>query len=328
MKNFYYLNQKIDSAEIFKEPFPHIYIENFFDESDFQLIINSSGVKTPVYENDREMFENLFSLGYKIIDFPGCINSKEEYIRWHKTKDISHRSNSSCESFGLTLRLMQPNSSILQDLKNFIESNDFISTLAKKFDLSINEVNADNGIQKYLDGYEISPHPDVRKKALTYMININPHHDSENQIHHTHYLKLKDKYQYIERFWEGNPEIERCWVPWNWCDSRFIQFKNNSLVMFSPSCSTIHAVKADYNHLLGQRTQLYGNLWYKEVSTLKRLEWENLDLINDLKQPKKASALKPLLSFPSKVAARIKRGFLKEDPSHYEKIKRQPDDYK
>lgn len=328
MKNFHYLNQKINSATIVDDPFPHIYIENFFDESDFQSIINSIGIKTPIFDNDNEMFKNLFSLGYKIIDFPGCITSQQEYIKWHKAKDISHRSNSSCESFGLTLRLMEPKSLILQDLKNFIESDAFISSLAKKFDISLNAVNADNGIQKYLDGYEISPHPDVRKKALTYMININPSNDSEKQIQHTHYLKLKDKYQYIESFWEGNPEVERCWVPWSWCDSKFVQAKNNSLVMFSPSCSTIHAVKADYNHLLGQRTQLYGNLWYKETTTLKRLEWESLDLINDQKQSKKASDLNPLQNIASKAISKIKRSFSKEDHSNYLKIERQPDEYK
>ena len=98
--------------------------------------------------------------------------------------------------------------------------------------------------------------------------------------------------------------------------------------MFSPSCSTIHAVKADYNHLLGQRTQLYGNLWYKEITTLKRLEWESLDLINDQKQSKKASDLNPLLNITSKAISKIKRSFSKEDHSNYLKIERQPDEYK
>ena len=328
MKNFYYLIQKINEAQVIEEPFRHIYIENFFDENDFQEIINSSGVKTSKFENDREMFESLFSLGYKIIDFPGCITSEADYIKWHKTKDISHRSNSSCESFGLTLRLMQPESSILKELKTFIESNNFSNTLAKKFDISSNKVKADNGIQKYLDGYEISPHPDVRKKALTYMININPNEDSEKLIHHTHYFKLKDKYKYVKSFWEGNPKVERCWIPWDWCDSKFIQSQNNSFVMFSPSCSTIHAIKADYNHLLGQRTQLYGNLWYKEVAVLKKMEWESLDLHNKQSQFAESSKLNYLSSFPSKIASRIKQSFLNDDVSNYEKIERQPDEYK
>ena len=53
-----------------------------------------------------------------------------------------------------------------------------------------------------------------------------------------------------------------------------------SIVLFSPSNDTLHGVKADYNHLYTQRTQLYGNLWYKESSVDKTLEWEQLDLSN------------------------------------------------
>jgi hypothetical protein len=328
VKNFNYLIQKIEKAKILSEPFLHIYIENFFDENDFQEIINSSGIKTPKFNSDSEMFESLFSLGYKIIDFPGCITSHEEYIEWHKKKDISHLSNTSCESFGLTLRLIKPGSSILQDLKNFIESNEFSSALAKKFDIPLNKVNADNGIQKYLDGYEISPHPDVRKKALTYMININPNNDSEKLTQHTHYLKLKEKYNYVKIFWEGNPDVERCWVPWDWCDSQFVQSQNNSLVMFSPSCSTMHAVKANYNHLLGQRTQLYGNLWFNEVSSLKKLEWENIDLHKKQNHKMERSKFSSLLDIPTKVVSKIKQSLLRRDLSHYKKITRQPDDYK
>ena len=98
--------------------------------------------------------------------------------------------------------------------------------------------------------------------------------------------------------------------------------------MFSPNCSTIHAVKTNYNHLSGQRTQLYGNLWYKEVTALKKLEWESLDLHNKQSQFTETSKLNYLFSVPAKIASRIKRSFLKDDFSHYEKIERQPDKYK
>ena len=62
--------------------------------------------------------------------------------------------------------------------------------------------------------------------------------------------------------------------------TEFIQKKNNSIVIFSPSDDTIHAVKANYQHLNGQRTQVYGNFWYKEKQKLATMEWENLDLFN------------------------------------------------
>ena len=130
------------------------------------------------------------------------------------------------------------------------------------------------GIQKYLDGYEISPHPDIRKKAATYMVNINPSNESESFNHHTHYLKLKPKYNYVKEFWKGNKDAERLWVPWDWCTTEFLQSKNNSIVIFSPSDETMHGVKADYEHLSTQRTQLYGNLWYLNKETVYAPKWE------------------------------------------------------
>ena len=42
----------------------------------------------------------------------------------------------------------------------------------------------------------------------------------------------------------------------------------------------MHAVKANYNHLVTQRTQLYGNLWYLSSET-KPLKWEQLQIPNE-----------------------------------------------
>jgi hypothetical protein len=147
--------------------------------------------------------------------------------------------------------------------------------LAKKFGIDMDDVFYDAGIQKYLDGYEISPHPDIRKKALTYMVNINPGDKSERSGHHTHYLTFKDAYKYVEAYWKGNPNKDRCWVPWDWCETKKIQTENNSIVIFSPDNNTMHGVKAVYDHLAYQRTQLYGNLWYHEIRTDGMPSWEN-----------------------------------------------------
>jgi len=48
------------------------------------------------------------------------------------------------------------------------------------------------------------------------------------------------------------------------------------LVMFPPTNQTMHAVKASYNHLSSQRTQLYGNLWFNESPDTKELNWEEM----------------------------------------------------
>ena len=38
----------------------------------------------------------------------------------------------------------------------------------------------------------------------------------------------------------------------------------------------MHAVKANYNHLKTQRTQLYGNIWYGKDEIDYKLDWEGL----------------------------------------------------
>jgi hypothetical protein len=91
-------------------------------------------------------------------------------------------------------------------------------------------------------------------------------------------MRFDPSKEYVRQFWQGNPKIERAWVPWDWAITEKLQNKNNSIVLFSPSDDTLHAVKADYNHLKTQRTQLYGNLWYREDGVFGKLEWESLDL--------------------------------------------------
>ena len=116
-------------------------------------------------------------------------------------------------------------------------------------------------------GTKLKSTPRHRKKAATFMVNINPNSESELMNHHTHYLKLKDSYKYIEEFWSGNKSIERAWVPWSWTESVKQQTKNNTIVLFAPSDDTLHGVKTDYKSLISQKTQLYGNLWFKENRT-------------------------------------------------------------
>lgn len=286
---FQYLVDKIASGAFESEPFRHIQINDFLSADHFEEIVATDEISTPAFQSDEQMFEALFALGYKIIDFPGCITDYKEYIRWHSDRRGQLRNNSSCEGFGVTLRLMAPAAPILIALTKFLESDDFQSALRSKFSIDHRSVYYDAGIQKYLDGYEISPHPDTRQKALTYMVNINPRSDSEQCDHHTHYLRFTPERRYIHTLWEHNPRADRCWVPWDWCESIKTQPKNNSVVIFAPSNDTVHAVKAAYDHLAGQRTQLYGNLWFKDAAFDLKPEWEDLDFT----RPAKARKAKP-----------------------------------
>jgi hypothetical protein len=55
------------------------------------------------------------------------------------------------------------------------------------------ETRVETAIQKYVSGYEISPHPDIRRKCATYMININ-HPRAEHLELHTHFMEfVEDK---------------------------------------------------------------------------------------------------------------------------------------
>jgi hypothetical protein len=275
--SFEYLLEKIHDTPLENEPYPHLHINSFFNEDHFAQIVSAPEISVTGVNSDNELFDVLFDKGYKIINFPGCITNRDTYIDWHRNKSRQQRhNNTACEGFGVTLRLTAPSSPIISELKSFLDGEEFQNGLAAKFGVNRGEVYSDSGIQKYLDGYEISPHPDIRQKALTYMVNVNPAAASEKEEHHTHYLKFRREFRYVQAYWEGNTDQNRCWVPWDWCDSIKIQRENNSIVSFSPTNATMHGVKARYNHLSGQRTQLYGNLWYKNLDVKEGPEWEDL----------------------------------------------------
>lgn len=274
--SFTYVIDKIRNAEIISEPFRHLMLYDLFTPEHFSAITAVPEINIAGMRSDEELFDTLFAQGWKIISFPGCIVDHKLYLDWHRDKKGKVLNNSACEGFGVTLRLEAPKASVINELTEFLATKEFHETIAERFSIPLDRVFYDGGIQKYLDGYEISPHPDNRRKALTFMVNINPAPHSEKQNHHTHYLSFKNEYRYVSTYWEGSAERERCWVPWSWCQTEKVQTQNNSLVIFSPGNNTMHGVKADYDHLQGQRTQLYGNLWYHENPVLPQADWEDL----------------------------------------------------
>jgi hypothetical protein len=310
--DFSYLIQKIKDKHFESEPFNHIYIEDFFSKEHFLLILASKEISSPIANNDKELIDGLLGKGFKPIPFPGCVTDIDKYISWHQEgRTIPH--HTACGGSGMALRLYDFPSQILKDLNEFLASDDFNRAIAEKFNLAYEDCLIDGGIQKYLDGYEISPHPDTRKKAATFMVNINPTDKSEKLDHHTHYLKLKKAYSYVEEFWKGNLDIDRAWVPWEWAETVKQQSKNNSIVLFSPSDDTLHGVKASYNHLTTQRTQLYGNLWYKLSPAKKTLEWERLDLLNRPLVSKLSAKQKIGRLLPNKMKILIKKVLVDDD---------------
>ena len=283
---FGYLLEKIVSANFETKPFRHIYIKDLFKDEHFSEIVSAPEILFPAADSDEQLFDTMFSKNYQIIEFPGCITNRHLYMKWHKDRNsIRTMNNTACEGSGVTLRLTKPLSPIIASVVDFMHTEQFQKALAAKFDVDRGRVTYDAGIQKYLDGYEISPHPDIRSKALTYMVNVNPGPQSEQRNHHTHYMRFRDQYKYLETYWDGHPSEERCWVPWNWCDTEKIQRENNSMVIFSPANSTLHAVRAHYDHLSYQRTQMYGNLWYRDVKLENVPRWEDYVIGANFRRP-------------------------------------------
>ena len=279
-----YLTNKILTARFEEIPFKHIYIEDFFTDEYFNEIISSKQIKAPSVNNDLELLNTLEDIGYKAITFPGCILDKSEYIKWHRTKEPlsqdffnnSYSITNSNEGFGMVFRLKEIKSNLLSNINEYICGEEFNRAVAYRFGINYEDTYVDSGIQKYLDGYEISPHADTRRKATTFMVNINPNKYSETSEHHTQYMKFREEYKSVQDFWESSG-TDRSWVPWDWCENVKTQTKNNSIVLFSPTDNTLHGVKTSYNHLLTQRTQLYGNMWYHiNPSVGVQRSWENL----------------------------------------------------
>lgn len=275
--NFDYIIHKIKNAEWKSEPFPHLLIENFFTEADFDLIRSDPQIKIANSLDDREVIRKIMDSGYEPIHFPGAILDIERYIAFHEINRNELRSlnQDTCESAGIVFRLKKIHSNLLFEISEFLQSSAFVDELAQRFGVDADKTIYDGGFQKYLDGYEISPHPDIRSKAVTLMINLSPSDSSENNMHHTELMKLKRGYEYIENFWSHNPNYERCWLPWDWCEPVTMHKLNNSALLFSPSENTFHAVRAKYDHLGYQRTQFYANLWMKNSPMLNKRTWED-----------------------------------------------------
>jgi hypothetical protein len=277
LQEFGYLLDKIEKTEFSYSPFKALLINDFLSKEHFDAITGADEINRPVFDKTEKLIDDLIQSGYKVQPFPGCTTSIKDYLscynmdKWPVDKTI-------LEGFGITFRLLDLKTPLLARFYEFLGSAEFKACLEKKFGLP-SATSIDTGIQKYLDGYEISPHPDIRRKALTYMLNINTSPESEKTKIHTYLLKFKPEREYLTTFWKHNQKIDRCWVPWSWCDIVEETNLNNCIVIFAPSDDTMHAVKLDYDHLKFQRTQVYGNLWHLKTTTEYTLEYNDVDLL-------------------------------------------------
>ena len=266
MEEFEYIIKKIENSNIEKNHFEYVYIENFLSEKHFKMLLEDRQIRIPSFSKIEELIEYLENNGYEAQYFPGCTIDKKEYIEWFYDRTKQSDAMYLTSDFGMTYKIIKYVNKDVENIVKFFNSDKFIQTLMKKFGKT-GTIDKDAGVQKYLSGYEISPHPDVRRKCVTYMININHMGEEEADIY-TKFMKLKKPYDKLYDFWETNKDYERNAVPWSWCETFLEQKKNNSIFIFPPSNSSIHAVKLDYNCLEKQRTQIYGNIWYRNMEHL------------------------------------------------------------
>ena len=252
---FPYLADKIKRATIDLRPFKHVYIENFFEPEHFKLLTNDPQIKQPVAESTRQLVEQAIADGWIVhSDFPGCIDNIDEYITKLESNNWAVDTQR-LDRQGIALKLKQIRNPLINELLEYLNTDEFKQVMLDKFDI-VRPTKITTSIHKYLDGYEISPHPDIRSKTLTYLVNINTDPRADDLDIHTQLMKLVPKKHFIYDYWEHNTEYDRDWLPWEWCTTEKIINKNNSIVLFSPGNDTLHAVKLKYDHLEFQRTQI------------------------------------------------------------------------
>ena len=271
---FDYILEKINNAEFETDPFKFIYIEDFLSQEHFDLITQNDQINFPEFNKIEDMIQHLNNNNYAPVPFPGCTTDVAQYVKWFKTGQGAPPSHAHglLEGFGIAYRIQEYKNETINKLMQFLNSPIFLDTLKQKFGKK-GDMRVETAIQKYLTGYEISPHPDIRKKCLTYMLNINPDEKAHEYGLSTHFMKFKPEYKHIQEFWKTNQKAERCWVPWDWCETVFEQKANNSITIFAPYDESMHAVKLDYDMLKTQRTQVYGNLWYHKSNTTSNPTW-------------------------------------------------------
>jgi hypothetical protein len=282
---FSYLSQKIEGSKFKKEPFDHIVVDDFFTDEHFNKITNSKQIKTRKFETHKDVVDGLIGLGYEPQPFPGCITDVDEYIKFADKKNKINRSlikgygKNVIEGYGLTMRLNRIDDDFLVKLIKYLNGDEFQGVLKSKF-LIEKEVSIETAYQKNLKHYEISPHCDTSRKALTYMINIYNNENVKDLEMHTSFLKFKKEYNYLYDFWKHS-DYDPVWIPWGWCEEVKKTNTNNSISIFRPDYNTLHAIKVSEDHFENQRNQIYGNLWYDTPVKSKSTTWEKIDLIND-----------------------------------------------
>ncbi len=267
---FEYLAEKVLAAPFEGEPFDHLLIDDFLREDHLDLLTRHPQIALPEAASIEALLETLSRAGYAAVPFPGCTDDVDHYLECLNNNHFPRQkpNKPAAEGFGVAMRLMRYRDARVEALLGYLNGPTFKRALERKFGIE-RPNRIETAIQKYLSGYEISPHPDVRSKCLTYLLNVHTTPEAQPAPIHTHLLRFESDKAFIYDLWEGSPRIERCWVPWDWCRSVKQVRANNQIVLFQPHARSLHAVKLQYDHTRFQRTQIYGNLWYTDCNDVR-----------------------------------------------------------
>ncbi len=254
-----YIIKKIQDSVIIEKPFPHIIIHNFFEDEDLTKILNNIEI-----ENLNEIEKK-----YIKVHYPGAKSSKEE---------LTKRPT----GVGLVYALKEDYHKNNVKLNKVLNSEDFKKVLFKKLNIPKN-IDGWNvyQINKDLNGYEISPHPDITGKVITYQINLSNTDILDNYDLSTKFHTIKPEcLKYIK---ELSKKKLRPWGKWEWFDKgKSITYTQNTFMAFAPSDISYHSVKLEnYPQEKYQRTMLRGFIADSRLLKKKSKDyWTSGNLVN------------------------------------------------
>ncbi len=104
---FDYLIDKIRSAPFVEEPFRHIRIDEFLSPGHFAALTRDPQIAFPPMRDAHTLLGHLQASGYRVIPFPGCVQSPREYLDWLEGRNAT-RVHAATEGFGIVYRLVDP----------------------------------------------------------------------------------------------------------------------------------------------------------------------------------------------------------------------------
>lgn len=256
--------QAIRRAPILRDPFPHIYVKEIFQPAFFRQLLDAIAAKA-VFE--PAVYPGV-SVDLKAENFHdhglACANAQEvpELARLRAFLKSNAFSRTLLERFADPTAWGERGSAIPPEKhKFFADGRDDFTTV---FDL-----------HKDLPGYEITPHPDVEEKIITFLFYLTPNDDLSRfgtmlcRPKPEHLADIAGRTEprrdgliaRLTRSAVGRYGLDQVWLPWEWFEiAKIAEARANSFVAFAPNAESYHAVRMNIppEHPLQDRLTLRG----------------------------------------------------------------------